>query len=128
YPHKYVEDLANYIATQRIGIEVCVTSNIQTIPSINSVEDHPVKKMLDYGLSVSICTDNRLISNTSVTRELELVATANQLSLHAIQNLIVAGFKGSFFPGDYTQKRAFVRAVIDRFQKLEKELTGKKKS
>ncbi len=87
-----------------------------------------MKKMLDYGLSVSICTDNRLISNTSVSRELELVAKANNLSLHAIQNLIVAGFKGSFFPGNYTQKRAFVRSVIDRFHKLEKELiAGKKK-
>ena len=31
---KYVEDLANYLASQRIGIEVCVTSNLQTIPSL----------------------------------------------------------------------------------------------
>lgn len=127
YPHKYVEDLANYIATQRIGIEVCVTSNIQTIPAISSFEDHPVKKMIDYGLSVSICTDNRLISNTSVTREMELLAKTHNLSFHAIQNLAVAGFKGSFFPGNYTEKRAFVRAVIDRFRQLEAEFAPKKK-
>jgi hypothetical protein len=42
--------------------------------------------------------------------------------MHDLQNLVVAGFKGSFFPGNYTEKRAFVRAAIDRFHALEKEL------
>jgi len=120
--HRYIEDLASYIASQRIGIEVCVTSNLQTTPSIKTFAQHPVKKMIDYGLSVSICTDNRLVSNTSVSRELELVADHAELSRQQLRKLVIAGFKGSFFPGSYNAKRDFVDAVIARYRKLEGEL------
>ena len=121
-PARYVQNLANYIASERIGIEVCITSNLQTTPSISSVEEHPVKKMIDGGLSVSLCTDNRLMSDTTVSRELELAVKHLKLSRKALRNLVVAGFKGSFFPGSYTQKRAYVRGVIERYEKLEKEM------
>jgi len=119
---RYVEDLASYIASQRIGIEVCVTSNLQTTPSIKTIAAHPVKKMIDYGLSVSICTDNRLVSNTTVSRELELVAGHAGLARPQLRNLVIAGFKGSFFPGSYNAKRDFVAAVVARYCRLESEL------
>ncbi|MFA6002814.1 MAG: adenosine deaminase family protein [Elusimicrobiota bacterium] len=122
---RYVDDLANYIASQRIGIEVCVTSNLQTIPSLKRIEDHPVRKMIEYGLSISLCTDNRLVSNTSVSRELELVANHAKLTRHQLRNLVIAGFKGSFFPGSFNQKRDFVQSVIARYRNLEAELLPK---
>jgi adenosine deaminase len=118
----YAEDLANYIAGQRIGIESCVTSNLQTTPSLKSIADHPIKKMIEWGLSVSLCTDNRLVSNTTVTRELELVCEHARLSRGALRNLVVAGFKGSFFPGSHNEKRVFVQAVVARYRDLEREL------
>ena len=121
-PSRYVQNLANYIASERIGIEVCITSNLQTTPSISSVEEHPVKKMIEGGLSVSLCTDNRLMSDTTVSRELELAVKHLKLPRKALRNLVVAGFKGSFFPGSYTQKRAYVRSVIERYEKLEAEM------
>lgn len=119
---RYVENLANYIAGQRIGIEVCPTSNLQTIPSIKSISRHPIRKMIDWGLSVSIGTDNRLVSNTTVSRELELVARALGLKRRAVRNLVIAGFKGSFFPGSNNEKRAFIRRVIARYEQIEKKL------
>ncbi|MDE2293399.1 MAG: adenosine deaminase family protein [Elusimicrobia bacterium] len=119
---RFVEDLANYIAGQRIGIEVCPTSNLQTTPSIKTMADHPVRKMIEAGLSVSICTDNRLMSNTSVSRELQLVAENVKLSRRQLRNLVVAGFKGSFFPGSHVEKRAFVGKVIARYEAIEAEL------
>ena len=73
-PKLYVEQLAEYIASQRVTLEVCLTSNLQTTPSIASIESHPLKRMVDHNLSISICTDNRLVSDTSVTDEL-LLAT-----------------------------------------------------
>jgi adenosine deaminase len=117
-----VERLAEYIASQRIGVEVCVTSNLQTTPSIGAVERHPVRQMIEKDLSVSICTDNRLVSNTTVCRELERVARRLRLSRRRFRNLIVAGFKGSFFAGSYVEKRAYVRQVLDRYERLEREL------
>jgi len=119
---RYVDNLVNYIASQRIGVEVCVTSNLQTIPELKTVENHPVGRMIESGLSVTICTDNRLVSNTTVSCELELVANSAKLNRRQLRNLIVAGFKGSFFPGSYNQKRAFVREVINHYKKLESEL------
>jgi len=119
-PDYYVKCLVDYIATRRITLEVCPTSNLQTIPSIESVADHPLRKMLDANLSVSINTDNRLVSRTSVTRELELVCTHLPVTPAKLRNIILAGFKGSFF-GPYGEKRALVRQVINRYDALEKQ-------
>lgn len=115
---KYVEDLANYMASQRIGVEVCVTSNLQTTPSIKTIAQHPIRKMLDYGLSVSICTDNRLMSNTSVSREMELVCAGAKVTRPELKRLVVAGFKGAFFHGSFAEKRAFVNAAESRYDAI----------
>ncbi len=115
---RYVEDLANYMASQRIGVEVCVTSNLQTIPSLKSIAQHPIRKMIDYGLSVSICTDNRLVSNTTVSREVELVIEGAKVSRAELKRLIVAGFKGAFFHGSFADKREFIEAVERRYDAI----------
>jgi len=121
-PAAYVEQLAEYVASQRITVEVCLTSNLQTLPAIESVETHPLRHMLEHNLSVSICTDNRLVSDTSVSRELELAADHLQITRHQLRNIVTAGFKGSFFPGSYNAKRAYVRRFIDLYEKLEGSL------
>jgi len=126
-PAYYVRCLVDYIASRRITLEVCPTSNLQTIPSISSVAEHPLKKMLETGLSVSICTDNRLVSRTSVTRELELVCSSLPVSPAKLRNLILAGFKGSFFHGPYNEKRALVRQVSQRYDALVQQHFGEAK-
>ena len=118
----YSENLAQYIASQRITLEVCLTSNLQTTPSIKNVFDHPVRNMIDHKLSVSICTDNRLVSNTTVSNELERVAGQIPLRRREFRDLVVAGFKGSFYPGKYIDKRAYVRKALNVYQNLEKSL------
>ena len=121
-PQRYVEQLAEYIASQRIAIEVCLTSNLQTIPAFRDASMHPVRHMIEHGLSVTICTDNRLVSHTTVTRELELLVRSVPITPHQFRNVILAGFKGAFMPLRYTEKRAFVRRVLDRFEELSREL------
>lgn len=123
-PDYYVKCLVDYIASRRITLEVCPTSNLQTIPAIASVAEHPLRKMLEANLSVSICTDNRLMSRTSVTRELALVCENLPVTPARLRNIILAGFKGSFFPGPYNEKRALVRQVINRYDALEKQYLG----
>jgi len=115
---RYVEDLANYMAGQRIGVEVCVTSNLQTIPAIKTISHHPVRQMIDHGLSISICTDNRLVSNTTVSREVQLVVEGAKVTPAELRRLIVAGFKGAFFHGSFADKRRFVEAVERRYDAL----------
>lgn len=114
----YVRALANYLASGRIGIEVCLSSNLQTRPDIKSIAKHPVRKMIHCGLPVTINTDNRLVSNTTVTKELKLLADHIALRPHELKNIVIAGFKSGFFPGSYMEKRRFVRKVIDRYNEL----------
>ncbi|HMP74084.1 MAG TPA: adenosine deaminase family protein [Kiritimatiellia bacterium] len=123
-PQAYARNLAEYIAGQRITIEVCLTSNLQTLPKMKTFARHPLRLMLDHNLSVSICTDNRLVSNTTVTDELMIAVKHLHMNRRELRNVIIAGFKGSFFPGDYNVKRAYVRKVIDRYETLERQHFG----
>ena len=77
--------------------------------------------MIDHSMSVSICTDNRLVSSTSVSHELQLVADQLPIKRYQFRHLVIAGFKGSFYPGSYNEKRAYVRQVIDRYEALERK-------
>ncbi len=116
----YTRYLAEYIASQRITIEVCLTSNAQTLPKMRDLARHPLRQMLDHELSVSICTDNRLMSNTSVTNELQLAIDKLKMTRRELRNVVIAGFKGSFFPGSYREKRDYVRQVINRYEAIER--------
>ncbi len=115
----FADQLAEYIATMRVTIEVCPTSNLQTIPELGGdLRNHPVKRMLDYGMAVAVGTDNTLVSHTNINRELELVTDACKLDLAGFKRLVLAGFKGAFFPGRYAEKRAFVRQAAERFERV----------
>jgi adenosine deaminase len=120
----YCKALVQYVADRRITIEVCITSNLQTNPEIGSVKNHAFKKMLDQKLSATLCTDNRLMSRTTVTGELALAATAFDMNLKTIRNTIIYGFKRSFFPGTYLEKRTYVRSIIDYYDKIIAEHTS----
>ena len=123
-PAAYIKRLVDYIACRRITLEVCPTSNLQTLPEIKSIADHPLKQMLANKLSVSICTDNRLVSRTTPADELQRVVDNIDIDLKTFKNIITAGFKGSFFPGSYLEKRALVRQVLNRYEAIEKEFFG----
>lgn len=120
-PAAYVRRLANYIADTRITVEVCLTSNLQTCPDLKSIADHSLGQMLDMNLSLCICTDNRLVSNTTVSNELELAIEGFDVQPKQLKNLLVYGFKRSFFYRPYSEKRRYVRTVIDYYDRLEKE-------
>ena len=117
-PHRYVRQLSEYVADRRITLEVCITSNLQTMPELRRVEDHPLGRMVKERLSVTLCTDNRLMSRTTVTQELTKACAAFQWSPGDLRNVILHGFKRSFYPGSYREKRAYVRSVIDHYDKV----------
>ena len=117
-PHRYVQNLAEYIADRRIVLEVCITSNMQTMPHLRRVEDHPLGRMIRERLSVTLCTDNRLVSNTDSTTELHKAVEAFHLQPNELRSLILHGFKRGFYAGSYREKRAYVRQVIDYYDKV----------
>jgi len=114
----YVDDLVQFIADRRITVEVCLTSNMQTDPSLERLEDHPFRLMMENRLSCSLCTDNRTVSHTTVTDEVYKAVNAFDLSLGDLKNLIVYGFKRSFYPGTYREKREYVRKCMEYFERV----------
>ncbi|WP_338869193.1 adenosine deaminase [Myxococcus stipitatus] len=90
-------DLLNYVNDHRIPLEVCPTSNVQT-GAVSSLAAHPLKFYFDYGLRVTINTDNRLITDTTVTKELWIAHKELGLSLDDLTTIIVSGFKSAFLP------------------------------
>ena len=123
-PEKFSYYLAEYIAKGRITIEVCPTSNLQTIPKLKTIKDHPVSKMIANRISVSICTDNRLVSNTTASKELSLIVDNIHITKKQLRDVVIAGFKGCFYHGTYNEHRTFVRTALNRYKSLEKEFFG----
>ncbi len=117
----YINDLVQFIANRRITLEVCLTSNMQTDPKLLRLEDHPFRMMLENKLSCSICTDNRTVSHTTVTDEVYKAVKAFNLSLNDVKTLMVYGFKRSFFPHAYREKRTYVRQCMNYFEKVVSE-------
>jgi adenosine deaminase len=109
-------ELLNYVNDHRIPLEVCVSSNIQT-KAATSWEAHPVDFYVDYGLRVTINTDNRIVTDTNVSKELWLCHQHYGWTLDRIKEIIVAGFKSSFMP--YREKVDLLKVItqeLDRFQ------------
>jgi adenosine deaminase len=116
---RYVEELAQYVADKRVTVEVCLTSNQQTVPDLaTDLRLHPFGEMRRRKLSTTFCTDNRLVSDTTVTNEIARAVEAFDLSEREVRDILIYGFKRSFFPGTYLEKRTYVRQVIDFANKV----------
>ena len=68
-------ETADYILQNQIPLEICITSNIHT-NMYNDVIEHPISKLYDLEFNISLNTDNRLMSNTSVKKEIEMAKMA----------------------------------------------------
>jgi len=111
-------DLLHYVGDHRIPLECCPSSNVQT-GAVRNLASHPLKFYFDLGLRVTINTDNRLITDTSVSKELYLAHTEMGLAFSDLKSIIVAGFKSSFRP--FHEKQADLRRVtveLDRYDDL----------
>ena len=108
------KDLMRYVCDHRIPLEVCLSSNVQT-RTVPSIKEHPFGFYFNRGLRVTLNTDSRLISDTTVSREILLAARAFRLSPYEIKRIIIMGFKSAFLP--YSDKARLLRQVnleIDR--------------
>jgi adenosine deaminase len=101
-------DLLHYVNDHRIPLECCPSSNVQT-GAVKDIRNHPLKLYLDLGLRVTINTDNRLITDTTVSRELYLVHTQMGLPFTDVKKLVLAGFKSTFQP--FHERQAALRRV-----------------
>ena len=103
------QDLMNYVNDHRIALEICLTSNVQ-VRSVDSIEVHPFKQYLDKDIRVTLNTDNRLISNTTLTDEYLLATKTFNLTEQNLRTIIINGFKGAFLP--HNERREMINMVV----------------
>jgi adenosine deaminase len=90
-------ELASYVNDRRITLEICLTSNVQTrvVPAYNA---HPLRTYFDHGMSVTLSTDNRLVSGTTLTDEYLHAARALDFTLHELGEIALESFASAFLP------------------------------
>ena len=101
-------DLLNYVNDHRIPLEICLSSNVQT-RAAESFAAHPLPFYFSYGLRVTVNTDNRLVTDTTISKELLLCHQHYGFSLDDIKELIISGFKSAFLP--YREKADLLKAI-----------------
>ena len=97
------DDLMNYVNDHRIPLEICLKSNLHT-KSVHNLKNHPFPIYLKKHLRVTLNTDNRLISDTTLTDEYYNAIKYFGISNSEIKNIIINGFKSSFLPHQIRRK------------------------
>ncbi|MFG1808955.1 adenosine deaminase [Streptomyces sp. NPDC049040] len=101
--------LASYVRDKRIPLEMCPTSNLQT-GAASSYAEHPIGLLRRLYFRVTVNTDNRLMSGTSMSREFEHLVEAFGYSLDDMQWFTVNAMKSAFIPFD--ERLAMINEVI----------------
>lgn len=96
-------ELQSELAKKGIGIEMCPSSNLQT-KAVQSTAEYPLREFLDAGLKVSINTDNRTVSNTSLAKELEFVQKTYGVSDEEIRKMMQNAVETAFARDDVKER------------------------
>jgi len=102
-------DLAQYVLDKRIPLEICLISNVHT-GAARSLAEHPFKILYQEKFRVTLNTDNRLMSDTTMTREFQAAADTFGLSLDDFEKITINAMKSAFLP--YNQRIDFIYKVI----------------
>ncbi|GIJ08846.1 adenosine deaminase [Micromonospora andamanensis] len=91
--------LAAYVRDKRIPLELCPSSNVQT-GAAPSIAEHPIGLLRDLRFRVTVNTDNRLMSGTSMSREMALLVDAFGYGWREMQWFTINAMKSAFIPFD----------------------------
>lgn len=103
------ESLERYVRDHRIPLEICLTSNVQTRVA-RTFAEHPVRRYFDQDIPLTLCTDNRLVSGTTVTDEYLLAHEHLGFTMAELQQVARMGFEAAFLP--WPEKRELVARLF----------------
>jgi adenosine deaminase len=102
-------DLAQYVLDKRIPLEICLLSNVH-VGAARSLAEHPFKLFYQEKFRVTLNTDNRLMSNTSMTKEFEAARDTFGLTMDDFEKITINAMKSAFLP--YDRRCEFIYSVI----------------
>ena len=102
-------DLAQYVLDKRIPLEICLLSNVH-VGAARSLAEHPFKLFYQEKFRVTLNTDNRLMSNTSMTKEFEAARDTFGLTMDDFEKITINAMKSAFLP--YDRRCELIYSVI----------------
>lgn len=108
---RLIEDpaLTAYVRDRQIPVEMCLTSNRQT-HAIPELAAHPLRRLLDQGLAVTLSTDNWLMSDVTLSGEYALATDQFGLTAGEIRRLVVNAVSAAFLP--LPERRALAGEIV----------------
>lgn len=91
--------LAQYVLDKRIPLEICISSNLHT-GAVGDIQSHPFRLFYVYGFRTTLNTDNRLMSGTTLSDELELANREFGIGFNDIEKLTINAMKSAFIHHD----------------------------
>ena len=101
--------LSQYVLDKRIPLEICLTSNVDT-GAVKSLEEHPFGIFYRYKFRVTLNTDDRLMSNTTMTKEFRIAQQVFKLGLDEMEKITINSMKSAFIP--YNRRIQIIYDVI----------------
>src|SRR5438046_2591496 len=101
--------LAQYVLDKRIPLEICLISNVHT-GAARSLSEHPFKIFYQEKFRVTLNTDNRLMSDTTMTQEFEAARDTFGLSLEDFEKITINTMKSAFLP--YDRRCDFIHSAL----------------
>jgi adenosine deaminase len=89
--------LAQYVLDKRLPLEICLTSNVDT-GAVKSLKEHPFGLYYAYRFRVTLNTDDRLMSDTTMTKEFKIAHQVFKLGLDDLEKLTINAMKSAFIP------------------------------
>ena len=114
--------LSHFIRDKRIPLEMCLSSNVQT-GAAQTLDEHPFPIYFRNNFRVFLCTDNRLMSDTTLGKELYLAATHYNLTLQDLEKITLNAMKSAFVHHD-DRIRIIYDTLKPRFAKMREEITS----
>lgn len=109
FPGARLGEIANYVRDKRIPLELCPSSNVQT-GAVASIAEHPFNVLARLRFRVTVNTDNRLMSDTSMSREFTRLAEAFGYGWADFERFTVNAMKSAFLPFD--QRLEIIHGII----------------
>jgi adenosine deaminase len=102
--------LAHWVRDHQIPLEVCPVSNLQTAAAGSSIAEHPITRLKELDFAVTLNTDNRLMSRTSMSHEMRLLVTEAGWTIDDLADVTITAAWSAFIHHD--ERRALVDDVI----------------
>jgi adenosine deaminase len=115
-------ELAQYVLDKRIPLEICLLSNVHT-GATPSVAEHPFRILYQQRFRVTLNTDNRLMSDSTLSKEFEVAAKAFGLSLDDFEKITINAMKSAFYPYDERCRMIF-QVIKPGYARIRESLTS----